>query len=66
MPKVIERPKLTLAERLYVVEIFKGLALTIKHAFTSVSKAEELWFLITPVKPIPPGLPFAAPADETS
>jgi len=36
MAKVVPRPELTLAERLYFVEIFKGLKTTIKHAIKTV------------------------------
>lgn len=42
MTKVVPRPRLTLAERLYFVEIFKGLGLTLTHAFRSITRSEEL------------------------
>ena len=35
MAKVVPRPQLTWAERLYFIEIFKGLKLTIGHALRS-------------------------------
>jgi NADH-quinone oxidoreductase subunit I len=52
MAVVIPRPKLSFAEKLYFVEIFKGLALTIGHAVRSITKPEQLETLDYPeVKP---------------
>lgn len=42
MPKVVPRPQLTVSEKLYFVEIFKGLALTIKHAWKTFTKPETM------------------------
>lgn len=42
MARVVARPELSLAERLYFVEIFKGLALTIGHAWRSITANETL------------------------
>lgn len=42
MAIVVPRPQLTTAEKLYFVAIFKGLALTIGHAFRTLTKVETL------------------------
>ncbi len=42
MAKIIPRPQLSLLEQLYFVEVFKGMALTIKHAVRSLAKPETI------------------------
>lgn len=48
MAKIVPRPELSLAERLYFVEIFKGLALTIGHAVKSLVRPETMPILDYP------------------
>lgn len=55
MAIVIPRPQLSLAEKLYFVEIFKGLALTIGHAFRTLTKVDTLETLDYPE--VQPDLP---------
>jgi len=52
MTKVVPRPRLSFKERLYFVEIFKGLALTFGHAVKSFTRPETMITLDYPeVKP---------------
>lgn len=52
MPKVVPRPELSFWERIYFVEIFKGLGLTFGHAVKTVTRPDTLPTLMYPeVKP---------------
>ena len=42
MAIVVPRPKLSTAEKVYFVEIFKGLALTIGHAWKTLTKTDQV------------------------
>ncbi len=48
MAKIVPRPELTLAERLYFVEIFKGLALTLGHALRNLVQPQAMQTLNYP------------------
>ncbi|MHC5067606.1 MAG: NuoI/complex I 23 kDa subunit family protein [Planctomycetota bacterium] len=55
MAKVVPRPELTWTERLYFVEIFKGMRLTIGHALKSFTQPKTLPILDYPE--VQPDLP---------
>ena len=55
MAKVVPRPELSWAERIYFVEIFKGLALTLGHAIKTITKPDTLLTLDYPE--VQPDLP---------
>ena len=55
MAKIVPRPQLTWAERLYFVEIFKGMALTIKHAVANIREPARMPTLSYPE--VEPDLP---------
>lgn len=48
MAKIVPRPELTFWERIYFVEIFKGLGTTLGHAIKTLTKPETLPTLMYP------------------
>jgi NADH-quinone oxidoreductase subunit I len=57
MAKIVPRPELSLAERVYFVEVFKGLALTLGHAWRTLTKLDKLETLDYPE--VQPKIPYS-------